>query len=308
MIAANRPETDDLESVDARQVGDTIHIIHQVTESSRHHSFRTSDHSTRPDTWAIRDELAASAESVAQAATLVVRSDGSMVTFYVGRTVQYSIRSAAGTWGRSMVMDAGVAPNLAGPRAVLGTNDTVHFACYGTDGTIWYRRLLSDGTLTAREQLASGAGTTRAEYGAVLPLIHIPATNTVVAIYRLADGALWERRIVNDGSPTPAVKVTDREVITDAVDSQQPGADGVLDGNTVHVFFIEKSSRSIFSTHDNGGWQPSTLRVDSILGSWIRGNVYNRKDGARVYGFVYDAGSDGGAGMNRYAEVALSGR
>ena len=165
--AANRPVTDDLESVDARQVGDTIHIVHQVTRSTRYHSFRTSDHPTHPDTWAVRDELAASANSVAQAATLVVRSDGSMVTFYVGQTVHYNIRSAAGEWGTQIVIDAGVAPNLAGPRAVLGKNNTVHLAYYGMDGTIWYRRLLRDGTLTARERLASGAGNTRAEYGAV---------------------------------------------------------------------------------------------------------------------------------------------
>ena len=102
----------------------------------------------------------------------------------------------------------------------------------------------------------------------------------MVIIYRLADGKLWERRVVNDGPPTPAVKVTDRAVVTDAVDSQQPGADAVLDGKTVHVFFIEKSSRSIFSTHDGSGWQPSTLRVDNILGSRIRGNIYTRPDGA----------------------------
>jgi len=303
---ANRPATDDLESVDARQVGDTIHIVHQITRSTRYHSFRTSDHPTHPDSWATRDELAASANSVAQAATLVVRSDGSMVAFYVGQTVHYNIRSAAGVWGTQTVIDAGVAPNLAGPRAVLGSNDTVHLACYGTDGTIWYRRLLPDGTLTARELLASGAGATRAEYGAVLPLVYIPQTNTVVIIYRLSSGTLWERRIVNDGPPAPAVQVTDRDVVTNAVDSQQPGADAVLDGTTVHVFFVEKSSRSIFSTHNNGGWQPSTLRVDRILGSWIRGNIYTRADGVRVYGYVYDAGSDGGAGMNRFDEVVLS--
>jgi hypothetical protein len=73
------------------------------------------------------------------------------------------------------------------------------------------------------------------------------------------------------------------------------------------VLFIEDSSRSIFSTHDTGGWQPSTLRVDVILGSWVRGNVYTRNDGTKVYGFVYDAGSHGGAGMNRFAELVLSG-
>ncbi len=306
--AANRPKTNDLESVDARQIGDTIHIIHQVTRSTRYHSFRTSDHPTQPDSWAVRDELAASADSVAQAATLVVRSDGSMVTFYVGETVHYNIRSAAGVWGKQVVIDAGVGPSLAGPRAVLGKNDTVHVAYYGVDGKIWYRRLLPDGTLTAREQIASGAGTTRAEYGAVLPLVYIPEADTAVIIYRLASGRLWERRIVNERPPTPAVQVTDRDVITDAVDSQQPGADAVLDGKTVHVFFIEKSSRSIFSTHDNGGWQPSTPQVDKILGSWIRGTVYTRPDGAKVYGYIYDAGSDGGAGMNRFGEVVLSGR
>ena len=80
----------------------------------------------------------------------------------------------------------------------------------------------------------------------------------------------------------------------------------VLDGSTIHVLFIEQSSRSIFSTHASAGWQGSTLQVDNILGSWIRGNVYSRRDGVRVYGFIYDAGSDGGSGMNRFGEIILS--
>jgi hypothetical protein len=304
--AANRPATNDLESVDARQVGDTIHIIHQVTRSTRYHTFRTSDHATQPDTWAVRDEVAARAPSVAQAATLAVRSDGSIVAFYVADTVHYNVRSAAGAWGADTVLDAGVAPKSAGPRAVLGANDTVHLAYYGVDGTIWYRRLTREGTLTAREQLASGLGTTRAEYGAVLPLLFIPSTKTAVIIYRQSDGRLWERRVVDDGPLTPARQVTDRVVIQDAVDSQQPAADAAIDGATVRVLFVERSSRSIFSAHDQSGWQPSTLRVDNIVGSWIRGNVYTRRDGRKVYGFVYDAGSEGGAGMNRFGEIVLS--
>jgi hypothetical protein len=191
---------------------------------------------------------------------------------------------------------------------VLGRDDVIHLAYYGTDGTIWYRRFLTDGTLTPRQQLASGAGTTRREYGAVLPLVFNPRKNEVTIVYRLADGNLWERRIVDDGPPSAAVRVTDRNVITNAVDSQQPAADVVLDGETLHVLFIEQSSRSIFSTHDKGGWQSPTLRVDNILGSWVRGNVYTRKDGVKVYGYVYDAGSDGGAGLNRFDEIVLSGQ
>ncbi len=303
---ANRPKTKDLESVDSRQVGDTIHILHQITKSSRYHTFRTSDHPSKPDSWGVRDELAASATSVAQAATLAVRSDGSVVALYVGQTIHYNIRSPAGKWGTETIIDADIAPSLAGPQAVLGAKDTVHLAYYGTDGTIWYRQLLANGTLTARQQLASGAGTTRAEYGAVLPLVYIPESKTVVIIYRLSDGKLWERRIANDKPPTAAVKVTDRDVVRHAVDSQQPGADAVLDGKTVHVLFIEQSSRSIFSTHDNGGWQPSKVQVDKIHGSWVRGNVYTRPDGVKIYGYIYDAGSGGGSGMNRFAEVVLS--
>ena len=305
---ANRPETSDLESVDARQVGDTIHIIHQVTNSTRYHAFRMSDHPTQPDTWGVRDEPAATVPSVAQAATLAVRSDGSIVAFYTADTVHYNLRSSGGTWGTDTVLDPGVAPKTAGPRAVLGANDTVHVAYYGMDGTIWYRRLLRDGALTRRQQVASGLGTTRAEYGVVLPLLFDPRTNTVVIIYRQADGRLWERRVVDEGALTPAVQVTDRLVIQDAVDSQQPAADAVLDGETIHVLFVENTSRSIFSTHHNGGWQPSILRVDRILGSWIRGNVYTRPDGTKVYGYIYDAGSDGGAGMNRFDEVVLTAR
>jgi hypothetical protein len=304
---ANRPPTRDLESVDARQVGDTIHIIHQVTRSTRYHSFRTSDHQSQPDSWAVRGELAASATSVAQATALVVRSDGSMVTFYVGQTkVHYNVRSPNGKWGDETVIDPDIAPNLAGPQAILGANDTVHLAYYGTNGTIWYRRLLPDGTLTPREQLASGVGTTRAEYGSVLPLVYIPQTKTVLIIYRLSTGRLWERRVVDEGAPTPAVQVTDRDVVRNAVDSQQPGADVVVDGTTVHVLFIEQQSRSIFSTFNDGTWQRSTLRVDKILGSWVRGNIYTRRDGVKVYGYIYDAGSDGGAGMNRFGEVVLT--
>jgi hypothetical protein len=95
-------------------------------------------------------------------------------------------------------------------------------------------------------------------------------------------------------------------VTTDAVDSQQPGADAVRDGNTVHLLFIEESSRSIFSTHDKGGWQPPKLQVGNITGSWLRGSIYTRPDGVRVYGYIYDAGSDGGAGMNRFGELILN--
>jgi hypothetical protein len=105
---------------------------------------------------------------------------------------------------------------------------------------------------------------------------------------------------------TAASRVTDREVVHHAVDSQQPGADLVSDGPTEWVFFIDRPTRGIHGTERRSIWQPSARYVEHIQGTWIRGSIYTRSDGARVYGYVYDAGSEGGSGMNRFAEVVLN--
>lgn len=301
---ANRPPTRDLESVDGRLVGDTLHIIHQIAKTVRYHSFRTSDHPTHPDTWAVRGEKAAKAKQIAQAATLAVRSDGSMVAFYVGRTkIHYSVRDLSGKWREIGVIDSALSP-----QCVLGGNDDVHLAYYSPDGSVWYRRLDRKGALSKPQRLASGLARSKSMWGSVLPLLYHSKTDTVFIVYRQKDGALRERRIVGGGDPTPAVKATDRAVIQNAVDSQQPAADVVLDGETLHILFVEQSSRSLYVTRYDGGWQRSKLLVDGIRGSWIRGSVYARPDGKRVLGYVYDAGSEGGAGMNRFGELTLSQR
>lgn len=306
---ANRPQTGDLESVDGQEVNGTIYIVHQVTEATLHHAFRTSDHPTNPDTWAVTDELATAVTARAQMASLAVRSDGSMVFFHLGDTIGYAVRSPSGEWSEEIVIGAADgAPDLAGPQAVVGADDVVHLGYYRMDGTIWYRRLLADGTLTDPSQLASGAGTTEDDLGTLLPLVYIPQSDTAVIIYRLDDGKLWERRVTGDAMPTAPVQVTNRRVVQHAVDSQQVGADAVADGETVHVLFIDETDRSIYSTHDRGGWQPPTLQVDNIEGSWVRGSVYVRPDGLKVYGYAYDAGSQGGAGLNRFAEIVLNDR
>lgn len=302
---ANRPATGDLESVDGRLVGDTVYILHQVTEATYHHAFRTADHPETPDAWAITDELAATVTAHSQMASLVVRPDGSLVGFHLGDTVGYSIRDPAGTW-RDEVVIADDGPMLAGPQAVLGANGVVHLAYYRSDGTLWYRRLLPDDTLTAAVQLDADAGTREEDFGAVLPLVYLPRGDTVVVFYRLADGKLRERRITGDDPPSAAAVAVDRRVVQHAVDSQQPAADAVAHGDMLAVLFVDEADGSLYAAVDRGeGWEPPTLQVDGIRGMWVRGNVYRRAAGAVVYGYVYDAGSYGGAGMNRYAELLL---
>jgi len=81
----------------------------------------------------------------------------------------------------------------------------------------------------------------------------------------------------------------------------------VSDGESVYVLFIDEQDRSIYRTRQaEGGWAASELEVDGIQGSWVRGSVLQKPDGSKVYGYVYAAGSGGGAGMNRYGEWQLT--
>jgi hypothetical protein len=102
--------------------------------------------------------------------------------------------------------------------------------------------------------------------------------------------------------------VSDKPVVQNAVDSDQTGADAIADGTTVHMLFIEENTGNIFHTYSSepGVWQPPTLRIDGIQAQWIRGTRFVHGEDASVYGFVYDAGSDGGTGMNKYSEIPLN--
>lgn len=92
---------------------------------------------------------------------------------------------------------------------------------------------------------------------------------------------------------------------SNAVGSQQAGADGVTDGKKPHVLSIDERTREIYRTHDRGGWQPSVQRVRDVNAAWVRGGLNRRQDGLRVLQYIYDAGSGGGAGMNRFAEFEV---
>jgi hypothetical protein len=55
-----------------------------------------------------------------------------------------------------------------------------------------------------------------------------------------------------------------------------------------------------------GVWSPARPVVEDVRAQWVRGALVRRYDDSAAYGFVYDAGSDGGSGMNRYGEIALA--
>ena len=310
MDGDHRPATGDLEGFASMLVGDRIHMLHQTSEHVFYHVFRTADHPEKPDTWAIRDErLASPPEPPTQVADLAVRSDGSVVAVYGGPEKIHTrtrTRSPDGVWSGEVVIDADRGPTLSGPTLALGADDVVHLAYTGGDGTAWYRRLQPDGTLTPRVQVASDLGTGSEDVGSVLPLVVRPESGAVSVIVRSADGHLRERRIGADGEMADPVRVSARRVAQNPVDSDQTGADAIAWGDSVHVLFIEADSGDLFHTwrQADSHWQEAERLVDDATVQWVRGAVVETADGP-VYGYVYDAGSDGGSGMNRYGEVAL---
>lgn len=308
---ANRPETGDLEGFASRMAGDRIHMLHQTSDHVFYHVFRTSDHPAKPNTWAIRDErLASPQEPPTQVADLGVRSDGSVVAVYGGREkIRYRIRSPEGEWSEAAVVDADRGPDLSGPALVMDPDDVAHLAYTGSDGSAWYRQLSPDGDLTQRRQLAEGLGTGSEDIGSILPLVYLPESDQVSVIYRRDTGHLWERRIGPDDGFSEPVQVTQRPVVQNAVDSDQAGADAVGHNDGVQVLFVESGTGHLYHTHrrPDGRWQEAEPQVTDGNVQWVRGAVLNDKDGEPVYGYVYDAGSDGGSGKNRYREVPLSG-
>ncbi|MCR9195371.1 MAG: hypothetical protein NXH88_11600 [Hyphomonas sp.] len=304
--AQNRPMTGDLESVDGRQIGDQIHIIHQISESLHYHVFATSDHANSPDAWLSTDEVAAEAEAFSQTSTLVVREDGVLAAIFLADKLNYTMRGLDGAWSDPIELDPEDDLLSAGPQAVLGANNDIHFAYFSENGAIWYRQLLADGTLTERQLVASNAGTTEDDLGAVLPFSYDADAGEASIAYRLEDGSLWETRVTDDAVLSAPQLITRGPVIANATDSQQPAADFVRVGDKAFALYVDEASRAIYSTRREGGeWQEPVLEVDNIEGSWVRGEIITMPDGQKAYGYVYDAGSLGGTGLNRFGYVTL---
>jgi hypothetical protein len=245
-----------------------------------------------------------------QVTSLTARPDGSLVGVYGGpERIHYRIRDAGGTWGEETTVPSQTGDPLSGPQSTLGADGTVHLAYTRRDGTGWYRRIRPDGTLSAPRQVSADLGRAVSDIGAILPLVHLPGSDTTVILYRRASGRLWARRTTGGGPLSAPEPVTERSVVQSAVDSDQVGADAVAIDSTVHVLFIEAETGRLYHTRSErgGAWSSPTLQVDSADVQWVRGRpVSTGSSDPGAYGYVYDAGSDGGSGRNWYGEVPLN--
>ncbi|NDY95654.1 hypothetical protein [Wenzhouxiangella limi] len=308
MDGGHRPQTGDLEGFGSVLVEDRIHMLHQTSDDVWYHVFNTADHRLAPDTWAISDERVASPpEPPTQVADIAVRSEGSVVAVYGGPDkLRFRIRSAQGEWGEERVIDPETSAVLSGPTVVLGGNDEVHLAYTDSDGNAWYRKILRDNALTDRVRVSDELGTASEDVGSILPLLHLPDSDSISLIYRTRDGLLFERRVGADGQWRDPVRVSDRAVVQNSVDSDQVGADAIVIGDTLHVLLIEEGSGELFHvTRRADGWEEVGVVVGDEEVQWVRGSRVALSDGGLAYGYVYDGGADGGSGKNRYGQIVI---
>ena len=302
-----RPETGDLEGLGSVFVDGRIHILHQVSEEVLYHAFDTSDRPDAPDRWVVRDEpVAAPPQPPTQVADLAVRADGGIVAVYgYADGLAIATRAAAGGWSETHRIDAPGGAVASGPAIALGADDTVHLAYTAGDRAL-YRSLSPEGSLSEAVEVAGDLAVGEQQVGAVAPLVYLPAADAVSVIYRAADGRLYARRMLAGGPAGPPAAVSPMIVSQSPVDSDQVAADAVRHGEAIHVLFVERDSGHLHhAVGRDGRWRDAGPVVTDSDVQWVRGTVIESPAGESVYGFVYDAGSNGGSGMNRFGRVPL---
>lgn len=300
--APNRPPNGDLESVAGVQVGDVIHMVHQA-DSVWYYSFNTADHPDRPDSWEVRDELLAGAiDPATQSLTLTAYPDGRLLAAYSGDTeIHVRERSVEGVWGEELALAPPAdADAVLGPVAQVDAAGVAHLAWVDSEARAWHTILSAEGAPGSPTLLASDLGTAETEVIAILPLVAL-RNEGVVAIWRRADGRLIERRWAS-GSWSPAEVAVDARVAAGKVDSDQTTADVVALGNVLHLLYVDAEDSALYHTSRGayGDWATARPLLEDIVGQWIRGAVVRGAQGEDVYGWVLDAGSDGGSGFNQY--------
>jgi hypothetical protein len=303
----NRPHANDLEGVGAVMSNDgIIHMVHQKSEEVYYHSFATaiSSASELSDQWITDSYVIARTEKPpVQTTDITLRPDGSLVVVYgAGTRLQYNIREPDGTWRPSRFVDSANPNDLTSPSLICRPDGVVDLAYKSADGKGWCRQLMANNILTAPQMFSNDLGTSERESIAILPLAYAHGSKSTLVVFRQSDGYLYGSFKSPDNMCSKPFRISDRPVVTNAVDSDQAGADVVIFDDKICVVFIAQDSRDLYFTMmEDPQTVPSATRIVSgIHGSWVRGKILKKHPISPCYGIIYDAGSKGGSGYNKF--------
>ena len=306
---AGRPSIGDLEGVGSVFEDGIIHIVHQTSDEVLYHAFATADSKHGRDGWIVDSQIIARpSEPPTQTAAMTSRQDGQLLVAYGSESGGFLHLSGddLGWKDRPINLETEDVTGLSGFQLATGADGNSFVVFTAGDGSGWMRILDTEGRLSDPLLISRGLGAEETENGAILPIIALPSGGALV-VYRKDDGSLWECVWKNQDGFSPARPIPGPAVVSGAVDSDQVGADAIELEGKIHLLFIDEATRSINYAQRalEGEWSSAVTLIDGINAAWVRGNGIKNEKGEMVYGFVYDAGSLGGAGMNRFDAVPV---
>lgn len=318
---ANRPANGDMEAIDMVQDGTELHMVHKESGGDFwYHSFRTSDHSTNPDTWNVRDSNIDLGTSTNYSMAIALRTNGQIIAVYrrtnTNQRIYYRIRTS-GVWGSEVPIDEETGKNFTGCRIVRGASDLMHiFYTNYTDGIVYYRNLNSSDVLSGRTAIYSN--TALADQEATTPAVYWDdgGTSKVMILIRDRTDNFLRSITVTGTTPGSSKQVSSETVLADPgnTGSSQPTADLVVDTNTktLHTIYSRLATSTMATVENtNDGTWGTVLQVANRRAHWIRGNVITHSGangGARVYAYLVDRESDGNTGFIWFEEKVLQTR
>ena len=323
---ANRPTQEDMESMDGVLTNDRIYIAHQYGgHEIYHHLFRVSTEGTNPDTWQTTDELVQGTVALntnPQSTAIVRRSDGDLVIFYIRDNstldqAYYRIDTGGG-WGSEQTLDTEASHDCRGISAIIGESDKAHIFYTmhdGGTGTMYHRSLDSGDTLSAREEVDASTGIGNNNKWVWTSPIYWDdgGVEIIMVVYKDSDNLLYSVVVSDDGTPETRKAASDNTAMSDpgGTGSQQVTADLALDGTDAYLHYSDLTTQDLFrdTAANDGGWGTDVEELDSKQVDWIRSTSFTHSGpngGARVVGYVYDNGSDGGTGFIWYDEFVIA--
>lgn len=318
--AGSRSTKNDTEAGWVVQDGSTIWFVWEA-EDVYLTRFRTSDHPTRPDSYAISTETVPVEPAVPdhnQYVSAVRNTDGSLWVAYGvesdGRKIAFRRRTGPDRYTDQRIVDGRASPTTA-PRLVSGAHGVTHIF-YKDDGSnhLYWRRLTATGDVSPARRIDSG-GTNE---------IITPLTNAVyyddhgveVLVVAFADPAGVLRSVtIRDGRIGPERQVSDTPVMIapEVVTSDAAVAHLAVDGRTVHAMWSDAENGHVFrdSRSNTGHWGGDRRVVGTGRGTarqaqYVYCNVLTLPNGRKVLGFTYDLGPHVDDDSNiYYDQVAL---
>jgi hypothetical protein len=314
MDDANRPTNDDWEAGDMQVVGTVGYMGSQLNNDVYHDTFRFSDDGSNPDTWGTTDEaIRTGVTRDDQVASIVRRSDGSMVAFWQEQNTDFRIRYSIknGSWSAPADLDTDSGVGQYHVYAVLGASDKTHIF-YGdnTNGYLYHKSLASDDSLGAREQVHDDVGTGGTDEKPILGAIYYDASGTeriVVAFRDESDGLVYTSKIDDDGSPSTPVAASDNTIHQSGIGNRMVTGDLVNDGSDLYIVYADVTNQEIYLTKsvDYGSWDTDSKILASVECDVLRAFIYSPSVGGKQLGIHYEDGSNAANGFTRFYEYEI---